>query len=310
MKNARKSCEKLLVTGAAGFLGFAVAQAAKAAGYEVFGIGRQDAPQRLKNGHFNYESIDLSDRQEVEAYLARVKPEAIIHCAWTGISGSSRDQDIQYGNIQATLSLVEIGAKYGLRKFIGVGSQAEYGHYEGRIAETHVPAPMTLYGAAKLAAYTLTRQRARALSVDFAWLRLFAIYGPGDNPNWLIPSLIRALMQHQAPPMTEGIQKWDYLFIDDAAEAIMATLATTQVEGTYNLSSGSALAVRKIAESLRDTIAPDLALIFGTIPYGPNQIFHMEGDISRLSSATGWTPKTDLLAGLQKTIQHEKVVAP
>ena len=309
MTNADSPCKKLLITGAGGFLGFAVALAAQKAGYEVYGIGRQTAPERLKNGLCTYEAVDLSDRQAVEAYLARVKPEAIIHCAWTGISGNSRDQDIQYSNIQATLNLVEIGAKYGLLKFIGIGSQAEYGQYEGRISETHVPAPMTLYGAAKLAAYTLARQRARALSIEFAWLRLFAIYGPGDNPNWLIPSLIRAMMQHQSPPMTEGIQKWDYLFIDDAAEAVMATLGSNRVEGTYNLSSGNALAVRKIAESLRDVIAPELALIFGTIPYGPNQIFHMEGDISRLKQDTGWSPRTDLMTGLQKTIQHQKVVA-
>jgi UDP-glucose 4-epimerase len=309
MTKVQSPCKKLLITGAGGFLGFAVAQAAKAAGYEVFGIGRQEAPARLKSGSFAYEVVDLSDRQALEAYLARTQPEAIIHCAWTGISGGARDQDIQYANIQSTLSLVEIGAKYGLLRFIGVGSQAEYGQYEGRISETHVPAPVTLYGAAKLAAYTLARQRAHALAVDFAWLRLFAVYGPGDNPNWLIPSLIRAMAQDQSPPMTEGIQKWDYLFIDDAAEAVMATLESNRVNGTYNLSSGSALAVRDIAEMLRDAIAPTLALQFGTIPYGPSQIFHMEGDIARLKSATDWSPRTDLLTGLNKTIQHQKVVA-
>lgn len=291
----------VLVTGAGGFVGAAVVRAAQAAGIAVHASGRGEAPVRLAGNGAPYHQLDLFDRHAVDALFAVVRPDIVIHTAWAGVSGDSRASDVQFANLDATCRLADAAARYDARKFVGVGSQAEYGPIHGPVAETRLPAPATLYGAAKLSASHLARQRCEAANLDFAWLRLFATYGPGDNPNWLIPSLITAMARGTSPRMTPGTQKWDYLYNEDTAAGILAA-ATSDACGTFNLSSGSAVPVRDIAAMIRDRIAPGLALTFGEVEFGPAQIMHLEGDISALRSATGWSPKVSLEDGLDRTI--------
>jgi nucleoside-diphosphate-sugar epimerase len=304
---------RLLITGASGFLGAATAAAAHLNGYDVLGTGRTPDAPRAKAAGFAYQPLDLSDAAATDAVLQAFRPQVIVHAAWSGVSGQARDQDVQYDNVLATCRLMDLGAAYGLEKFIGIGSQAEYGPFEGRIDESRMPSPATLYGAAKHAACTLARQRALAHNVQFAWLRLFAIYGPGDNSNWLIPSLISAMLDDRCPPMTEGIQKWDYLFIEDAAQALLSLIDAMGVNedatGVFNFCSGQAVRVRSIAEEIARLTAPDLPLHFGTIAYKAGQIFHMEGDPTKLQSATGWHPTTSLEAGLAATVRHMRAMA-
>lgn len=291
----------MLVTGAGGFVGAAVVRAAQAAGVSVHASGRAKAPVRLTGCDSPYHQIDLFDRHAVAALFATVRPDIVVHTAWAGVSGDSRASEVQFANITATSQLADAAVRYGARKFVGVGSQAEYGMFDGPVAETHVPMPATLYGAAKLSASHLARQRCEAGGVGFAWLRLFATYGPGDNPNWLIPSMITKMAAGKSPKMTPGTQKWDYLYIDDTAAGVLAT-ALSDARGTFNLSSGSAVPVRDIAAMIRDRVAPGLELRFGEVEFGPAQIMHMEGDITALRNATGWSPRVGLSEGLDRTI--------
>jgi UDP-glucose 4-epimerase len=300
---------KILVTGASGFLGGAVARAAKAKGYDVLGVGRQQFCPPLATFGVSYQALDISDDAALERYLETKKPDIIVHAGWNGVAGRYKDQDVQYANIVPTCRLIELGAEYGLSKFIGIGSQAEYGQYEGPIAEDAPTNPTTLYGAAKLAASVLARQRAQDLGVEFAWMRLFAIYGPGDKPHWLIPSLITSLAKGETLPLTQGRQKCDYLYIDDAAEAVLAVARNEAAQGTFNFCSGASVSVADIVARLRDLVAPKTALEFGTVPYANNQIFNMQGDTSKLRAATCWQPKVSLSDGLALTVQSQLVTS-
>jgi nucleoside-diphosphate-sugar epimerase len=118
-----------------------------------------------------------------------------------------------------------------------------------------------------------------------------------------------SLMQGIAPKCTAGTQKTDYLHIDDAAAATLAVAVTDDATGIFNLCSDGPIAVRDIIERLRDLAAPGLQLNFGEIPFGPNQIMHMEGDNSRLKAATGWAPTIDVLEGLAEVVAEMRVAA-
>lgn len=108
------------------------------------------------------------------------------------------------------------------------------------------------------------------------------------------------------PKTTLGIQKWDYLFIDDVADGIVAAAVTPQAEGVFNLGSGKAVPVRTIVETIRDLAAPGLQLVFGEVPFRPDQTFHMQADIARLSGATNWKPRVDLAEGLRFTVDWHR----
>ena len=302
---------RLLVTGAGGFVGAAVADLAARNGHSVTALVRNPSSPRAVAlaGRCAIAVADLSDRDAVRAVLAQARPHCVIHSAWEGVGGPDRAGDIQLDNIRTSVELLDSAIAVGARRFIGIGSQAEYGRHDRRIDESATTEPFLLYGAAKLSTCHLTRQRASEAGIGFAWLRLFSPYGPGDNPNWLIPSVATQILAGQTPRTSAGTQKWDYLHIADCAQGILAAAVTKSAQGVFNLSSGRAVTVRTIVERIRDLACPGLQLTFGDIPFGPNQIMHLEGDSSRLSAATGWTPSIMIEDGLATVVDSLRQAA-
>ncbi|HEX3677779.1 MAG TPA: NAD(P)-dependent oxidoreductase [Sphingomicrobium sp.] len=301
---------RLLITGAGGFVGAAIAKAAVAAGDDVIALARSGGSRLASIAKsISLQRMDLADRRSVAELIGSVKPDVVIHSAWEGVGGALRSDDIQLENIRTTVALADAAIAAGTQKFVGIGSQAEYGRYDRKIVESDLPHPTMLYGAAKLAANHLVAQRCGEAAVAFSWLRLFSVYGPGDNPNWLIPSSAASLVRGRPPKCTAGTQKWDYLHIDDVAQGVMAVAKNVQANGVFNLSSGKALSVRTIIEMLRDIAAPGLGLTFGDIPFGPDQIMHLEGDNSRLCEATGWSVQVPLGEGLRQVVDELRVAA-
>ena len=301
----------ILVTGAGGFVGAAVVRAALARGFRVMAHVRKPIAPRLVglSGDLSIHAADLADHRAVAEMLNQLRPDVIVHAAWEGVGGALRASEIQLDNIRTSVALADAAIAAGTSRFVGIGSQAEYGPYNRRITESDLPQPTMLYGAAKLSACHLVQQRAREAGIGFAWLRLFSVYGPGDNPHWLIPSAAASLMQGIAPLCTPGTQLWDYLHIDDVATGTLAAAVTPAATGVFNLSSGAPVAVKAIVERLRDLAAPGLALRFGARPFGADQIMHLEGDNSRLRNATGWQPTVATLDGLASVVAHLRAAA-
>ncbi|QDM33319.1 NAD(P)-dependent oxidoreductase [Tardiphaga sp. vice352] len=297
---------KILVTGAGGFVGAAVANEALRAGHDVVGTIRPGSSGlRLADfqSRLNLVALDLRDAGEVNALMRDHRPDFVVHIAWSGVNNKSRSERLQItDNVETSCQLLEAGAEHGVSKFVGMGSQGEYGPLDKKIAETDLPLPTTLYGASKLAVHYLTRQLAAQSGLSYAWIRIFSTYGPGDNPHWLIPSLINQMLDGQRPQTTFGEQLWDCLFIDDIATAVVAVATLPAAEGVFNLGSGQPLPVRSIVEKIRDLAAPGMELVFGEIPYRSDQVWHMEADIERLTALTGWSPRVNIDAGLQATV--------
>ncbi|MDO9363605.1 MAG: NAD(P)-dependent oxidoreductase [Sphingopyxis sp.] len=301
---------RILITGAGGFVGAAVADLAARNGHHVIVLVRNPSAPRV---------VALAERCEIAiADLAdgatakiveQARPDIVVHSAWEGVGGPDRASLVQLDNIRTTVALLDSAIAAGVSRFIGIGSQAEYGRHDRRIDESAGTEPFLLYGAAKLSAFHLTRQRAADAGIGYAWLRLFSPYGPGDNPNWLIPSVTAQLLAGQAPRISAGTQKWDYLHIDDVAAGILAAALTDSAHGLFNLSSGCAVTVRSIVERVRDLADADLDLRFGDIPFGPHQIMHLEGDCSRLAAATGWAPRIVIEDGLVTVVDALKHAA-
>lgn len=296
---------RLLITGASGFVGARTLALALDAGHEVAATVRPgSAAPRLAAyaGRFERLTVALDDAAALTRALARFKPEAIIHLAWAGVANAARFDKAQINeNILAACSLVEAAAAAGCEAFIGTGSQGEYGAGSD-MREDSLPQPTTLYGAAKVATFYLTRQLAAQHGMRHAWLRLFSTYGPDDNDGWLIPSLITQMLRGERPRTTLGTQRWDWLYIDDVARGLLAAATNPGAQGLFNLGSGEAIRVRDAVEAIRDLAAPGMALVFGEIPFRPDQVMHMQADISRLKAATGWAPQVPFAQGIASTV--------
>jgi nucleoside-diphosphate-sugar epimerase len=296
---------RLFITGASGFVGAATLRVALDLGHEVAAPVRLDSlAQRLAPFDDRYRrlALDLRDSAGVTAAMDVFRPDAVLHLAWSGVANSARFERRQVSdNLETACVLTEAAAASGARAFIGVGSQGEYGA-ASNMSEDSLPRPTSLYGAAKVATLFLTRQLAEQAGLRHAWLRLFSTYGPNDNDGWLIPMLITEMLAGRRPRTTLGTQEWDWLHVDDVARAIVAVAETPAAEGVFNLGSGCAVPVRRAIERIRDLAAPGMELTFGEIPFRPDQVMHMQADISRLKAATGWAPSIPLDEGLASTV--------
>jgi nucleoside-diphosphate-sugar epimerase len=297
-----------LLTGATGFLGSAVLAELERRNFRTLVLLRPESDRRRLPSLVEDNILICStlDDPRLAEKIRRQQPTVFIHCAWRGVGGQERNADFQISeNVPLARASVELAARSGCRQWIGLGSQAEYGNANRVLDETALANPTTLYGKAKLIAGTEALATCARQGMAGAWLRIFSTYGPGDHPHWMIPHVIRELLSGRAPQVTRCEQKWDYLFVTDAARAIVS-LADGNYSALFNLGSGEARALKDIMELIRVEVGTPVQPAYGALPYRPDQVMHLQADITKLRAATGWRPQVTLEEGIRRTVEWEK----
>jgi UDP-glucose 4-epimerase len=295
---------RIFLTGVTGFVGAAVAAALLERGHVVIGLARRGANlARLGGFRDNLILVEgaLDDEGAIVRAFAAHRPDVVCHSAWQGVFGGVRNDSAQDVNVGFAGRLARIAIEHSVKTVVGLGSQAEYGLLNQAARETDAEKPTTHYGVAKVQARHVMENICRG-HARFAWLRIFSLYGPGDNPNWLLPSVIDCLLAGRKPALTGGEQRWDFLHVADAASGIASVIEHTGADGIFNLGSGMAPPLRETLCLLRALVNPSAALGFGEVPYRPDQVMHLQADITRLHEATGWLASITLQEGLGQTI--------
>ena len=295
---------KIIISGATGAIGTALTRHLLEAGDEVLILARRGGridriPQHPRLSVKFCELHELATLENDTGHSFDV----FYHFAWAGTSGTARnDTALQTDNIRFALDAVALAARFGCHTFIGAGSQAEYGRFEGALTPATPTFPETGYGIAKLAAGALTRMKAKELGLRHIWVRILSVYGVFDGENSMVVSTIRKLLAGVRPSFTKGEQLWDYLFADDAAAAL-SLLADKGGDGAiYVLGSGKAAPLATYIEEIFRQAAPTLTPVLGEVPYAERQVMHLCADTSALERDTGWQPTTPFSEGIAKTI--------
>jgi nucleoside-diphosphate-sugar epimerase len=283
---------RILLTRTGGFFGRAIARELRARGHRVAGMRR-----RLDGQCVDDFIGDFFQLKDCASYIRDVAPEALIHCGWSGVPLSTRDYLSQYANIPASLALADLAADAGAKIIIGIGTQAEYGLNTEPVSEESPVQPVTHYGIAKLAAGQGLLRFAQQRGLRGVWLRLFGLYGPHETAPSMLPWLARQFAEGRRPQLTACTQAWDYLHVRDGARAV-ADVVESDAEGLFNLASGHAPPLRETVRMLRDVMAPQIEPDFGAVPFGPEQVHCLAGDVARLQAATGWAAQIPLEQGL------------
>lgn len=304
-----RSISRTVVTGPTGAIGTAMCLELAKNNIQVYAVCRPDSQR--KNAIPVHENITVvyCDIAQLSS-LTELIPDgadAFFHFAWAHTIGPGRnDMPAQIGNISHTIDAVRVAAALGCKVFLGAGSQAEYGRVEGVLKPETSCFPENGYGMAKLCAGQMSRTEAQRLGIDHIWIRILSVYGPGDGPATMVSSVTRQLLDGQTPALTEGIQLWDYLYSGDAAVAFRLAAQHGVSGRVYPLGSGEAVPLKQYILQLRDAIDPYLSLGFGQVPYGPQQVMHLQADITALSADTGFVPRTTFAEGIRNTIEWIK----
>ena len=295
--------KKVIVTGATGCVGSAVVRRALANDIHVTCIVHQGS-KRLSNlpkdERINIVECNLSDYHDLEI---EGQYDAFLHLSWEKTFGASRDDaEIQTRNIQYTLDAVHLAHRCGCKVFIGAGSQAEYGVQSVNLTPELPVKPESGYGIAKYAAGKLSAMLCKSLGIRQNWVRILSVYGPNDGENTLISYVIRELKAGRSPELTKCEQMWDYLYADDAGDAILA-IAEKGIDGkAYPLGSGKGRKLSEYIEDIRGIINPKVEVIYGAKDYYPHQPMHLVADLKELTDDTGWKPAYLFESGV-KTIR-------
>jgi len=298
----------ILLSGATGFLGSHIAETLVEHGFHVMAIKRKSSNLlRCQDFQGKITWVDVEYSTNIINEITEFKPEVLIHAAWSGVNSKNReDWKLQEKNLDYLSLLFKIAKISNISRIIALGSQAEYGRYEGVVKETHPCNPVSPYGAIKVCASVMLKVFAEQNNIEWYWLRLFSIYGPREDANWLIPSTIRNLLDKKSSKLTGGDQKYDYLFVKDFARGILSVIRSQNIRsGRYNLSSGICVSLREMLSILEMKLSPEKkTLLFGALPYRPNQVMHMQGNNDLFQKRFQFVPETNIIDGLVETINY------
>ena len=228
--------------------------------------------------------------------------------AWDGTRGEERNNvKLQLKNIDYTLKALTLAKKIGCRKFIGTGSQAEYGRVSEKISPNTVANPETAYGIAKLCAGQISKIKANQIGIEHIWTRILSVYGPYDNENTMIMSSIREMIENnKSPKYTKAEQLWDYIYTQDIAKALYLIAQKGKSGEVYCIGSGTVKPLYEYINIIKNEINSQLEIKFGEIPYTKNQVMYLCADISKLTKDTGFKPEISFEEGIKRTIKWYK----
>ncbi len=298
--------ERVLITGASGFVGAGLARELVAAGHDVHLILRpQTDPWRLLDlaDSCTVHRADLRDRDGVARAVRAGRPEVVYHLAAYGVHPAQRDRAlILTTNLLGTANLLDALAGHDYRALVNAGSSAEYGHNDRAMAEDDRIEPRTDYAVGKAAA-TLLCQAEASRGRPVSTVRIFTAYGPWESPKRLVPYLMGCCVRGEVPRVSAGHQVRDFIHVADVVELLRRVADSPAAHGRIlNAGTGRGHPVRAMIETvLRVCAGGRQPAEFGAVPLHPDEPAHWVASIARTTALTGWRPRFDLQAGVEST---------
>jgi nucleoside-diphosphate-sugar epimerase len=289
---------RVLLTGAGGFVGRQVSEMLMNRGFEVHAVSRRDR----NDDRLTWHVVDLLDAVALEALMAELRPTRMIHLGWYTEPGEYWQSQQNLAWLNASVKLLESFARHGGQRVVMTGTCAEYDWDYGYCVEDKTPCrARSLYASSKLALHDVATAFARNMDLPLAWARIFFPFGPYEHPERLVPSVIRALLAGGRAACSDGEQIRDFLYVRDAASALVALL-DHDFCGDVNIASGRPVPIKSLVNLIADKLNARDRIDFGQRARRDSEPPLILADVSRLNNIVGWMPGYDLEKAVDETI--------
>lgn len=307
---------KILVTGAAGFIGFHVVREifkmypkAKVTGLDnlnaYYSPGlKKDRLALLKGRNFNFVRADVCDARFIQNLCAKERFDYIVHlAAQAGVNYSLKNPHAYVdANISGFLNILEACRAGGVKHLVYASSSSVYGlskktPFSERDATDK---PASFYAVTKKTNEAMAFAYGHMFNVKSTGARLFTVYGPWYRPDMALSIFARKILAGEKIELfNSGRMKRDFTFIDDAARAL-TTLITRVPEQPeiFNIASARPVGLRAALKTLEKCLCKKADIIYS--PLRPGDVLNTQADIKKLKKATGFTPKTTFKKGIEK----------
>lgn len=294
---------RILITGAASFLGRHLVEYFLSKEEEVLALVRENArgkDELLKyeaNNKFKLIVLDMKDIERLD-----IDFDVCIHLAWGGIGKEGRmDENIQRENIDSAMKLMRVCKERGAKRFLFAGSQAEYGQTIADIevkygkgfdinnipkqSEDSPTNPKSKYGKAKLELKSKLKNLGYSLGIEYVHMRIFSVFGSGDHETSLISTCIRNFKENKDVHIGECIQSWNYIYIKDLCEAVyLLSKKDLQGEFVFNVAGATnkilmdyVKDIKRLLDSSGDIVVEKKEAASEGLPFLNPNIEHLKG---------------------------------
>jgi len=248
---------------------------------------------------------NLDELQQVEDEKGAY--DVFYHFAWGFTAKQTRDDPVlQARNIQYTLDAVKLAGRLGCQKFVGAGSQAEYGIVHERIDSQTKVAPISSYGIAKHAAGMLSAKLCAQYGMIHIWGRIFSVYGCNDSEETMLSYAVNRFLRQEKARFSAATQYWDYLFEEDAGKILYLLGEKVHKSGVYRIAYGESRPLKEFILELKDLFPgnPEYEFDGNT---DTRRLVSLQADIDDLVRDIGFRPEIPFEEGIKKVIAHWEI---
>ena len=298
---------KAIVTGANGFVGSALVKRLIKAGYDVLAIDLSFEKPRFEVNK-QVELLELSiEHINKLPELIDAKYDIFFHFAWIGSAGPLRtDEKIQTQNALWTVDCLKIASQIGCKKFVCAGTIMEFEVHDVMYSQGTKPALPYIYGVGKVLAHELCKPIANQLGIELVWSYITNAYGVGENSPRFINTTLRKIIAHEPLEFTSGVQNYDFVYIDDVAEAFYLLGEKGKANKGYLIGSGDAKPLKEFIKEMCEENSKDNPPLFGNVPYTGVNTPIENFSIKDLQEDCGYSAKVSFKEGTKRNLEWLK----